>query len=264
MTPKKMSTAAVLIGLAALLPPAIVSTEPVQVRHVEGLVHGFLALRTLEGAILADGDLTQTSRGDQVTTRLAFHFKDGSLQDETTTFSQRGRFRLLRDHLIQKGAAFDHPLEMSIDAASGQVTVQYRDEHGAAKTLSEHFDLPPDIANGLVPTLLKNVGSTAIPLNVSMIAATPKPRLVKLAISSAGIDSFTIAGSTRRATHYIAKVEIGGIAGVLAPILGKEPPDVHVWILGGETPAFVKSEGPLFYGGRPWRLELASPVWPKG
>jgi hypothetical protein len=64
------------------------------------------------------------------------------------------------------------------------------------------------------------------------------------------------------AIHYVIKVEIGGIAGLIAPLLGKQPPDIHVWILGGEAPAFVKMEGPLFYGGAIWRIELASPVWP--
>jgi hypothetical protein len=97
---------------------------------------------------------------------------------------------------------------------------------------------------------------------VSFIAATPKPRLVKLAISNAGQDKFSTGGSSRTGTHYVLKVEIGGLSGLIAPLVGKEPPDSHVWILGGEAPAFVKSEQPLFFGGPVWRIELVSPVWP--
>src|ERR1700733_982678 len=70
---------------------------PVGVRHVEGLVHGFLSLRSPEGKLLADGDLTQAVRGTLVTSRLVFHFKDGSLSDETSVFSQRGHFSLVSD-----------------------------------------------------------------------------------------------------------------------------------------------------------------------
>ena len=33
-------------------------------------------------------------------------------------------------------------------------------------------------------------------------------------------------------------MELGGIAGIVAPIIGKQPPDLHVWILGGDAPAF--------------------------
>jgi hypothetical protein len=95
-----------------------------------------------------------------------------------------------------------------------------------------------------------------------MVAATPKPRLVKLEITAKGDEPFSIAGSSRKATHYVVKVEIGGVDGAIAPLLGKQPPDTHVWILGGEVPAFVKMEGPLYLGGPIWRIELACPVWP--
>jgi hypothetical protein len=59
----------------------------------------------------------------------------------------------------------------------------------------------------------------------------------------------------------LVKVDIGGLPGVLAEIFGKKPADTHVWILDGEAPAFVKSEGPLALGGPTWRIELVSPVW---
>ena len=243
----------------------IVSTgfgEQVGVRHAEGLVHGFLSLRTLDGTLLADGDLLQNARGTRVTSRLVFHFKDGSLHDETAVFSQQQQFRLLTDHLVQKGPAFPRPIDMTIDAMKGQVTVHY-DDHGEMKTDSDHMDLPPDLANGLILTMLKNANPNAPPKSVGFVAAIPKPRLVKLAISATGQERFSTGGTARKATHYVLKVEIGGIAGVVAPLVGKKPPDSHVWILGGEAPAFVKSEQQLYNDGPVWRIELVSPVWPK-
>jgi hypothetical protein len=236
--------------------------QTIAVRHAEGLVHGFLILRTLDGTPVADGDLIQTSRGDRVTTRLVFHFKDGSIHDETAVYSQRQRFRLITNHLVQKGPTFPQPLDMSIDGTSGRVTVRYADD-GKQKVETERIEVPPDLANGLILTLLKNVQTGAPPKTVSLVAATPKPRLVKLAITIAGDEPFSTGGAARKATHYVLKVEIGGISGVLAPLLGKQPPDSHVWILGGEAPAFVKSEQPLYLGGPLWRIELVSPVWPR-
>jgi hypothetical protein len=251
-----------LIPCASLLWPCALLGQTVAVRHAEGLVHGFLTLRTLDGTPLADGDLIQTSRGDRVTTRLVFHFKDGSIHDETAVYSQRQRFRLITNHLVQKGPTFPQPLDMSIDGSSGQVTVRYADD-GKQKVETERIEVPPDLANGLILTLLKNVQTGAPPKTVSLVAATPKPRLVKLAITAAGDEPFSTGGAARKATHYVLKVEIGGISGVLAPLLGKQPPDSHVWILGGEAPAFVKSEQPLYLGGPLWRIELVSPVWPR-
>src|SRR5712692_7306018 len=141
---------AVALCGAALLQPGTISSEPVAVRHLEGLVHGFLTLRSPDGKTLASGDLIQQARGDRVTTRLVFQFKDGSIHDETAVFSQRGHFRLLSDHLVQKGPAFERPLEMTIDAQSGQVTVHYKNEHGEQKDEVERLELPPDLANGLI------------------------------------------------------------------------------------------------------------------
>lgn len=52
-----------LLLSAALLQPGVLLAEPVAVRHMEGTVHGFLVLRTMEGKTLAAGDLTQVARG---------------------------------------------------------------------------------------------------------------------------------------------------------------------------------------------------------
>ena len=254
---------ALLLASAALLPPGTLSAAPVAVRHTEGLVHGFLVLRTLEGDTLADGDLIQVAHGDRVTNHLMFRFRDGSVRDETAIFSQRGNFRLLNYHLVQKGPAFQRPMEVLVDNATGQVRVRYTDEDAKEKVISDRLELPPDVANGMIFTLLKNVRPDGPPTAVSMVAATPKPRLVKLVVTPRGEEPFSIGGSRRKAIHYVIKVEIGGVAGVVAPLLGKQPPDIHVWILGGEAPAFVKSEGPLYLGGPIWRIELTSPVWPQ-
>ena len=96
-----------------------------------------------------------------------------------------------------------------------------------------------------------------------MLVATPKPRLVKLVISPLGEDVFSVGGSAAKAMRYAVRVDIGGISGVIAPLIGKQPPDTHVWMIDGKAPGFLKSEGPLFQDGPVWRIELASPVWPK-
>ena len=250
----------ILIGAGLFPAPAL--SAPVAVRHIEGLVHGFLSLSSIDGAPLAQGDLVQHSTNDRVTNHLVFHFKDGSLHDETAVYSQRGNFRLLAYHLIQKGPTFGHHTDLSFDTASNNVTVHYSEPDGKEKVITDHLDLPPDIANGLTLTLLKNLRRSDTPTTVSLLATTPKPRLVKLAITPQGEEPFTTSGAKRMATHYVIKVEIGGIEGKVAGLLGKQPPDIHVWVLSGEAPAFVMMEGPLFYGGPLWRIELASPVWP--
>lgn len=260
---RELTRWAVLLIFTALLQPGVLPAELVAVHHAEGVVHGFLALRTLEGKTIADGDLIQLARGDQVTSRVIFRFRDGSIHDETAVYSQSRNFQLVSDHLVQKGPSFPRPIEVSVDRTSGRVTVRYREKDGKEKVAEEQMNLPADLANGLILTLIKNLRSQAGETTVSMVAAVPKPLLVKLVVSPAGEEPFSIEGSPRKATRYVVKIELGGLAGVLAPLLGKKPPDTSVWILGGEAPAFVKSEGPLYLGGPVWRIELTSPVWPK-
>jgi hypothetical protein len=213
--------------------------------------------------VIAAGDLTQVARGDQVTAQLAFRFKDGSRQEETTVFSQRRNFRLISYHLLQKGPSFKNASDLSVTCATGQVTIRYTDDDGKEKVANEHFALPPDLGNGLLPTLLMNIQDGTQQIEVPMVVAAPKLRLVKVVVSAHGPEPFSLGGFSREAVHYVAKVDLGGVAGVVAPIVGKQPPDSQIWVLGGEAPVILRSETPSYLGGPIWRMELVSPVWPQ-
>jgi hypothetical protein len=255
------SRTGLLAGLALLQPAALLS-EAVPVRHKEGTVHGFLVVRTMEGKTIAAGDLIQVVEGDRLVSNLSFHFKDGSVDDEKTVFTQDHDFRLISDHHVQKGPSFPHPMDVSIDTSSGEVTVR-SSEDGKEKVETDHLDMEPDLANGLLLDLLKNIPKDTPETKVSYVAATPKPRLVKLAIKPEGEETFSAAGAQHKATRYAVRVELGGVAGVVAPIIGKEPKDTYVWILEGKAPAFVRMEGQFYEGGPIWKIELTSPIWPK-
>ena len=73
-----------------------------------------------------------------------------------------------------------------VDASAGQVTVRYIDDKGKEQVLAERIDLAPDVANGLLPMLLNDIQSTVPRTTLSMVATTPKPRLVKLVITPQG------------------------------------------------------------------------------
>ncbi len=235
---------------------------PIPVRYREGESHGFLVLRTVEGKVLAAGDQRELVRGDRVMIDLVFRFRDGSLYEEKTVFTQRRTFRLLSDHLVERGPAFPHPLEISIDAIRGRVTV-HSTQKGKETVSTEQLKIPADIANGLMSVLLKNIppGTTQRSF-LSYLMPTAKPRMAKLMIFSRGKDPFLVAGLRRRAIHYVLKLDLKGLAGIVAPLLGKRPPDTHVWIYDGGAPAVVWFEGALYDGGPIWCIDLAAPLWP--
>jgi hypothetical protein len=249
----------IAILFALLLRGGALLADPIPVRHQEGTLHGFLSIRTPEGRTIATGDLIQVPDEERVTCRLLFRFKDGSIEDETTVFSQHKIFRLISDHLVEKGPSFPDPVDMSLETASGNVTVHRTDGEGKDRMDTFHFDFPPDLANGLVLTLLKNISWDTAETKVSYLAPGSKPVLVKLAISPGGQEKFSIQGAPEKANRFIVRPEIEGIPGLLTSIFGKQPPDTYVWILGGEAPTFLRLQTPAYEGGPIWITELASP-----
>jgi hypothetical protein len=245
----------------ACLPSAHADTMPV--RYVQGTFHGFLELRSEAGRIVASGDSLQIIHGDRITSETLFKLKDGSIDDETTIYSQHRTFHLISDHHIQKGPSFPHPMDVLIDARSGQVTVRSTGKDGKEDVKTEHLTLPPDLANGLVPLVLENMQPDAQEMTVSMVVATPKPRLVKLVISNRGEENCSIVGAARKATHYEIKIDLGGLAGVVAPLIGKAPPNIQLWVIRGQAPTFAREQGPIYPEGPMMTIQLASPVWPE-
>jgi hypothetical protein len=151
-------------------------------------------------------------------------------------------------------------MDVFINASTGQVTVRYTDKD-REKVETDHLDLPLNLANGIVLDILKNIPPETSEVKLSYVAATPKPRLVRLSIAPQGQETFWVASVRHKATRFVVKVELSGLTGVIAPLLGKQPADTKVWIGDGEVPAFVKSEGQQYMGGPTWSIEMTSPVW---
>jgi hypothetical protein len=245
--------------VAAALLSSNLSADPIPVRHPQGSSHGFLAVKTVEGTRIATGDATQIVHGDRVTSRVILRFRDGSIDDDITVFSQRGVFRLISDHHIQRGPSFPKPIDIFIDASAGQITSRTKD----GKMRRDHLDLPADISNGLPPNLLMNVLPSTPETKLAFVVPTEKPRLIHVSIKPAGKVPFLIGETKRNAVDFSLHVELGGLTGVVAPIIGKQPPDYHIWILPGTSPAFIREEGPLYEGGPIWRIEQVSPEFPR-
>jgi hypothetical protein len=229
---------AITLGTAA---PA----EPISVRHIQLPMHRFMVARSEAGKIIASGEFSQVVQGDEVTMRLTYHFVDGSIDDETTTYRQQGTFRLVRNHHIQKGPFFVKPVDFTVEASTGIATSRTTDRNGRIHVESEHMDLPDDLANGFVGTLLLNVPHNTTPFRVGILAPVGGGRLIRILISPEGEQSFHTAGQTLKATVFRIHPELGGIVGVIARLIGLQPKDVMVWVLEGEEPAVVRIVGQL-------------------
>jgi hypothetical protein len=234
-----------------------VVAAPVAVRFAEGATHGFLALRTKDGQDVAAGELLQTPRGDRVESRLVFRFKDGSLFDETVVFTQSKVFTLLSYRAVQRGPAFAEPSEVFFERGGGRYKAKVGEESVEGK-----IDLPPDVYNGMLGMLLRNV-APAKTVGAQIVAFTPTPRFLKVAATAEGEDQFFVGNEANKATRYLVRFDLGWATGIVAKVMGKKPSNVRYWISNAAAPGFLKFEGPMFVNGPVWRIELSAPRWSK-
>jgi hypothetical protein len=241
-----------LLGLVlslAVTSPA--DAEPVTVLFPEGVTRAFPILRSMDNEKLAQGDLSQVVRGDKVYSRLVFRFKDGSIYDESVVFAQRDVFTLLSYRIVQKGPSFPETLEAAIDRDTGRYQVRYRaDEDSPEEVLTGKFALPDDAYNGMLCLIVKNLPARAGE-TVSIVAFTPKPRVVKMQLLPVAEDRMLVSDSPMQATRYHIRPQLG----LFASLLVADIPDVRMWILPGEAPAFLRAEGPLYFMGPVWRID---------
>jgi hypothetical protein len=234
----------------------------IPVRFPEGSVHGFLELRTTDGALLATGDLIQVVRDRGIESRMVFHFPDASVFEETVAFSQQGVFALQTYHLVQRGPAFANDLDATLSRSGAYVVEAKSHRDGKEARYTGSLTLPPDISNGMIITIVKNL-STRDTQTVHMVAFTPKPVLIGLQLAPSGSARVLLGQYAETAVNFALKPRLGALRGLFARLLGKLPPDGHAWIVGDGTPAFVRFEGPLYYAGPAWRIALTSPAWPR-
>ena len=145
------------VVIAALLWSCAVEAAPIRVRLIEGKSLGFLVLRSLDGPAIAYGEVSQKPTGNLVECRTILSFKDGSLYDESATFSQRGVFRLEAYRLVQHGPSYP-TLEVSFDRKSGQYKARSQEEKDDKQEVaSGKFEMSADLYNGMAMILLKNL-----------------------------------------------------------------------------------------------------------
>lgn len=249
-----------------LLAPSILLTggaapAAVPVRYAEGTLHGFVELRNSVDSLLAHGDLLQVPRDSDIESRLVFQFTDSSFFQETVRFTQHGVFKLESYRLEQRGRAFERDLSVEL-AGDGQYVVETKShKDGKGDRWTGKLDLPEDTYNGMIITIAKNLPPRAA-RTVHVVAFTPKPLVLPLAMSPAGMDPLTIGGRSDEAVRIRLEPRLNFLQKIGAQLKGQTPPDSYLWIVTKEVPAFVRFEGPL-YTGPVWRINLTSPRWPK-
>ena len=230
------------------------------VRYPEGSAHGYLALVAENGEHIAQGELFQSVTGSRVDSRLVFYFKDGSLHDERAIFTQQRLFTLRTYQLTQNGPSFPEAVEIMMDRTSGRYTVRSRVGQEPEELVSGQLDLRPDVYNGMLLMLLKNL-PRGVDATVHLIVFTPTPRMVPIKLVPVREETVKVGATSKQATQYELRPQLGRGIRFFGRLFGLLPAKDHYycWILHDGPPAFVQFEGPLYLNGPIWRIELLNP-----
>ena len=253
---------AVCVALGSFAAATRTDAAPVRMRFPEGPTHGFVSVAdAATGKKIAVGELTQWLEKRAIVSRLVIRFDDGSLHDETVRFKQRPAFRLLSYEQKQTGPAFPEESSVKFDH-SGRYEVRQRAPGEEEKTASGTFEVPDDVCNGLTSVLLKNLprGASA---SAHMVTFRPEPLVLDVELTTEGTDKYWVGDVSSEATRWLVAPSVPGVKGLLATVVGKQPPEVRIWIAPEPSPVLVRFEGALFVDGPVWRIELSSPRWKK-
>jgi hypothetical protein len=152
-------------------------------------------------------------------------------------------------------------MEISFDRRSGRyrATVQ-QTRNDEPKSAEGTLEMPPDLYNGMALVVLKNLPEGAS-VSARMAVFLPTPRLIRMELGPESQERVFVGAQARPAVRYLVNLEVGGVAGAIAALVGKDPPDLRYWLVTGPVPAFVRFQGAMFLNGPQWRVELTPVEW---
>ena len=86
---------------------------------------------------------------------------------------------------------------------------------------------------------------------VSLVTFTPKPRVVQVDLRPMAEEPMQVSDAPMQVTRYHIRPRLG----LFASLLLTDVPEVRMWIVPGEAPAFLRAEGPLYFMGPVWRID---------
>ena len=225
------------------------SAGAVNLTSFEGSLHGFPALRELNGKKLADGDFSQWLEGERLHVKLTYQFAGKSRIEETAEFTQKPE--LIQESWtwreLKEGKLFRR---FEVELRSGQANAEKREEQNL-KRWSEKVDIEPGrtfVGFGFtlaIKNLRERLASGAT-VELRTVGFTPKPRPVSVQISYAGLEQMLMSDRTLRGDRFVIHPKIPRIAKLFMNV-----PDMHVWLVNPPPAGFLRMEGPLLEPGDP-------------
>ncbi len=226
--------ATLLGGFAAL---AIELTE------FSGAAHGFPVLRDLNGKKIADAEFMQWVQDDRLHVRLIYRFKDGHRIEEKALLRQQPE--LIQEEWSWRESKGEEVIrEFAVNFASRTATAQKR-EKSELKHWEEKMEMEPGktFAGFGFTIALQNLRKRLLAgerIELKAIGFTPKPQMVGVQISHAGVERMEMSGRRVKGDHFVVHPDLPAVAKLFV-----HAPDTKIWLTNPAPPGFLRWEGPL-------------------
>jgi len=248
------------LGMFAVLMAALLVVEsalPVALTELSGASHGYPALRDLNGKKLADGEFMQWVQDDKVHVRIIYRFKGNRRIEENAVLRQQPD---VRQEEWSWRETEDKQLvrEFGVNFTSGTATAQKR-ENNELKHWDEKIDVEPGktFAGFGFTLAIQNLRKRLLggeQIELKAVGFRPKPQVVTVQISHAGVNRMQMSGRTLKGDHFVVHPEVPAIAKLFIRV-----PDTQIWLTNPAPPGFLRWEGPTAEPNDPIvRVDLVS------
>jgi hypothetical protein len=233
----------IILFAATVVGAGVLRSQPdLDVPEVEGSFHGFPILRDLHGGKLADGEFLQWIEKELLRIKNTYDFGDDHRVEETVIF--RLPSLIQEEWSWREFIAGALQREYSVDLKSGQARAQKRE-----KNETKHWTEKLKIESGRTyagvgfTVAIKSLRARLMrgeTIELRAVGFTPKPRLVTVKISHAGLDRMAMSGRTVLGDRFLIQAKIPAIAKIII-----EAPDTRIWLTHPAPAGFLRWEGAL-------------------
>ena len=217
--------------------------RPVELTSFSGAAHGYPAYRDSNGKMLAEGEFMQWVQDDRLHVKLAYRFKNGGQIEEKAVFRQEPEliqeewsWRESKDGQVSR--------EFGVNFASKTATAQKR-ENNELKHWEEKLEVEPGktFAGFGFTLAIQNLRKRLLAgerIELKAIGFAPKPQMVTVQISHAGVDRMEMSGRTLKGDHFLVHPDLPAVAKLFVRV-----PDTHIWLTNPAPAGFLRWEGPV-------------------
>jgi hypothetical protein len=231
------------------------SGDPIQLQWMEGDVAGVTAIWSPDATkVIGFVEYHQHRQGDRLEATRVARFADGSSDEDQVEARVGGTLEALGGRSIIRDQRGTSVVDLTIDVPGGHISGFSAD--GANRTT---YDEKAHLSAGtywgpLIFMVVKNFDQNETDGRVVFrtVAATPKPRVLDMALVRDGTATVSRPGGTLDVVVLSLRPTINWL---VDPIIRRIAPPTQFFIQPGTPPALARFEGPRNYAGQKIRLE---------